>query len=250
MNNFNLAENLILATHITGVYDVNRNTTLADDDFSLVSDWSKSIAQNGLQGIVFHNNFSKETCAANESEHLGFVKINYNTVYNPNVYRYLVYDHFLNTYKNRIKNIFLTDISDVIVLKNPFIQSLYINNPTAIFCGDEPEVLENEWMQLHAKHLRTKIADYVHFENKFKNETLLNCGIIGGNIEVMQPFVKQLCTIHQNFNNDNTSAYTGDMAAFNYLVRTAYSNNVIHGKPVNTVFKQYAPDQLCWFKHK
>ena len=50
--------NLIVASHITGIYDVNRNTTLANDDFSIVAEWARSIEALQLHGIIFHNNFS------------------------------------------------------------------------------------------------------------------------------------------------------------------------------------------------
>jgi len=40
---FKIPNNLIVASHITGIYDVNRNTTLANDDFSIVADWARSI---------------------------------------------------------------------------------------------------------------------------------------------------------------------------------------------------------------
>ncbi len=250
MIDFDIANDLILASHITGVYDVNRSAILNDDDFSMVFAWVTSIADLGLQGIVFHNNFSEATCKVYESELIRFVRVDYKAQYNPNVFRYFVYNEFLKVHCHSIENVFFTDISDVIVLKNPFVEHLYLSNPTAIFCGDEPEILDNEWMQKHAEHLRSKIADYANYEMYFKNETLLNCGIIGGRIEMIQPFINELWAIHQNFNSDNLTAYTGDMGAFNYLVRTKYNDKVIHGKPVNTEFKKYFEDPDCWFKHK
>ena len=39
MPTFREDSNLILACHITGIFDVNRNTTLPDDDFDLVKEW-------------------------------------------------------------------------------------------------------------------------------------------------------------------------------------------------------------------
>ncbi len=250
MIDFKLANNLIVSSCITGVYDVNRNSILKEDDFSIVSDWAKSITDLGLQGIIFHNSFSEATCKANENEFIRFIKVTYNAQYNPNVFRYFIYNEFLKEQSHCIKNIFFTDVSDVIVLKNPFLEQLYLQNQTAIFCGDEPENLDNDWMQKHSQHLRNQIADYANYETHFKNETLLNCGIIGGNVEMMLAFISQLWTLHQKFNSDNQTAYTGDMGVFNYLVRTKYNDQVIHGNPVNTEFKKYSLDTSCWFKHK
>ena len=248
--NFKISPNLIIATHITGVYDVNRSNTLADDDFSLVADWANSITQMGLQGVIFHNNFSERTCQLYQSDHIKFVKIEYNNQFNPNIFRYILYAQFLKKYVHQVKNIFFTDVSDVVVLKNPFSYSFFTDNPSFIFCGDEPTQLDNEWMQQHAKHLRDQIADYAQYEFDFKNHTLLNCGIMGGAVTVMYKFINELSAIHEQYNAANTTAYTGDMGAFNYLIRTKYNHLVKHGKPVNTIFKGYEMDNACWFKHK
>ena len=247
---FEIPKNVIAASHITGIYDVNRNNILADDDFTLVSEWANSITSLGLQGIIFHNNFSEKTCQLYQSNHIHFIKVEYLVQYNPNVFRYLIYAEFLEQYASAIRNIFFTDISDVRVLKNPFQEDLYLNNPSAIFCGDEPKILDNDWMQLHSQHLRSKIPDYIDYETKFKNSTLLNCGIMGGAISIMHPFIKELSSIHQEYNADNNTAYTGDMGAFNYLINKRHQEKVIHGRPVNTEFKSYSEDDSCWFKHK
>lgn len=247
---FDIASNLIVASHITGIYDVNRSTTLANDDFSLVADWANSITSLGLQGIIFHNNFSAGTCKLHQSSQIHFINIDYNSQYNPNVFRYFLYNQFLKSNSHFIKNVFFTDITDVVVLKNPFTDELYLDNSDAIFCGDEPEILDNEWMQMHSEHLRSKIPDYTDYEQQFKNETLLNCGIIGGNISIIKPFIEDLWAIHRENNAHNKTPYTGDMGAFNYLLRTRYHHQLIHGKPVNTEFKSYTYSDICWFKHK
>jgi hypothetical protein len=250
MIDFKITNNLILASHITGIFDVNRNTVLANDDFSIVSAWADSITALNLQGIIFHNNLSEATCQAHQSDNLRFVKVAYNPIYNPNVYRYFLYNEFLNSYSQQIDSVFFTDVSDVVVLKNPFVEKLFTDNPSTLFCGDEPEILGNEWMLNHGEHLRNKIVDYASFENKFKNDVLLNCGIFGGTISIVKTFIEDLWSIHESYNSDNVSAFTGDMGAFNYLVRTKYNANLIHGNPVNTEFKKYLSDSSCWFQHK
>jgi hypothetical protein len=244
-------ENLVMACHITGIYDVNRNTILANDDYEIIKDWADTLTKYNLKSIVFHNNFTEETCNKYKNETLSFIKIDHNPQFNPNIYRYFIYLDFLRQYGNSVQNLFITDISDVIVLNNPFIQKLFKDNPTAIFCGDETKPLDNEWMAAHSEHLRQNITDYAAYETQFKQHTLLNCGVIGGQIKVMLPFLEQLCFIHANYNKDNKTAYTGDMGAFNYLIRTQFNQQVIHGAPVNTIFKAYENQRTdCWFKHK
>ncbi|MFN6064621.1 MAG: hypothetical protein ACK49K_15205, partial [Bacteroidota bacterium] len=149
------------------------------------------------------------------------------------------------------ENVFVTDISDVVVVNNPFEHPFFIENPGTIFCGDEATILENDWMIDHSAHFRQKIADYSNYENKFANETLLNCGIIGGSIYMVKDFIQNLCAIHKQFNMDNRTLFTGDMGAFNYLARTKFNNQLKHGAPVNTLFKGYEMERRdCWFRHK
>ena len=243
--------NIVLACHITGIYDVNRNTTLQDNNYELVRNWAESLAAAHLQGVIFHNNFTAETCEKYENEHISFIKIDYDNRFSPNVYRYFIYRNFLQQEKHRLKNIFVTDISDVIVLRNPFSDPFFLENPTSIFCGDEPTILRTDWMQAHSEVLRNTIADFTDYEMKFGNETLLNCGIIGGEASLLYNFFQKLSSIHQQFNIDNKTAYTGDMGAFNYLARTQFNQKLKHGAPVNTIFKMYELERTdCWFRHK
>jgi hypothetical protein len=244
-------KNLVMACHITGVHDVNRNTTLAEDSYELVKDWAESITAANLQGVIFHNNFSEATCKLFESENISFIGITYDLQYNPNVFRYFVYRDFLQQYIQQINGIFITDITDVVLVNNPFIDPLFSENPNALFCGDEPKELHNDWMIAHGESLRKKIPDYAAYESSFGKETLLNCGIIGGAALLFFDFLQQLCAIHEYANRDNKTAYTGDMGVFNYLARTMFNQQLIHGAPINTVFKQYENDRKdCWFRHK
>jgi hypothetical protein len=244
-------KNVMLSCLITGIYDVNRNETLQNDNYLFIKDWCESILKLDLRGVIFHNNFTDQFCEKSANKHIEFIRIQYDKSFNPNVFRYLVYRDYLAKFSDEIENLFVTDISDVVVVKNPFLEPFYLENFDCIFCGDESKILENEWMEAHSEHLRSKIENYEKYEYEFKNHTLLNCGIIGGNIKVMQGFIEKLASIHQLNNHDNKTAYTGDMGAFNYLVRTQFNEKVKHGFPINTEFKGYQTNRDdCWFRHK
>ena len=240
-----------MACHITGVYDVNRNDTLEHDQYELVREWAESLTNAQVQGILFHNGFSEASCKKYTTDFVSFVRIKLNPSYNPNVYRYFVYSDFLQNQVSQVNKVFCTDVSDVVLVKNPFTDSFFLENTHAIFCGDEPKLLQNEWMFSHGAHLREKIPDYAAFEATFAHETLLNCGIIGGNAELFYQFIEQLCAFHELGNRDNKTSFTGDMGIFNFVARTQYNAQLMHGKPVNTVFKNYETERRdCWFRHK
>ncbi len=246
------SQNYIFASLLTGVYDVNRNELLKNDDFQIINEWYSSVLSLDLNAIIFHNTFSDKTVADYQNEHISFIKVDYDGKLNANVQRYIIYRDFVNQNFDKIKNIFVTDISDVVLVKNPFLQPLFLHHKSLkLFCGDEPKTLANEWMQEHSTHLRNCIEDFGNYEEKYRNETLLNCGIIGGSVVLMQNLLEQLSTIHQTHTIHNKTAYTGDMGAFNYVMRTAFHDSIIHGSPINTQFKNYEIERTdCWFRHK
>ncbi len=246
-----MQKQLIFACLFTGVYDVNRSETLPNNDYSLIEKWANSIIALKLHGVVFHNSFSPEIEAQYSNEYITFKYVSYNPIYNLSVYRYFVYHNYLLTHPNQIELLFITDSTDVEVLNNPFIQPLFLNNPDALFCGDEPTTLQNEWMMKHSTHFRNQIPKFSAYEEKFANETLLNCGIVGGNINIMAALIKELVQFHEQYNQNNKTAYTGDMGALNFIVRSNFNKQLLHGNPINTMFKSYEINNTnCWFRHK
>ncbi len=244
-------KDIILGAYFTGVFDVNRNETLSNDDVKPILIWLNSLKKFKQSIVLFHNSFSDNTIKLFEHELVTFVPVKLDANYSPNVYRYFLYYNFLKKNINLLKNVFVTDVTDVEMLCNPFTSNFFIKHSDKIFCGDEPTIHNNKWMRDHNEFFRKSIDKFETYENRFANETLLNCGIIGGEATVMQHFLDELCSLHQLYNQNNPTAFTGDMGLFNYLIRTKYNEQVYHGSPVNTVFKEYEyNDDGCWFRHK
>ncbi len=242
-------KNVILATYLTGIFDVNRNETLQNNQISPIVLWIESLIKNNLRGVVFYNSLA-EAELEKYSNFVKFIKVETDVAYSPNVMRYFFYLQFLQ--KNiEILNVFVTDITDVEVKINPFNSSFFFKNSNKIFCGDEPKILANEWMYNHSTSFRNSIADFEAYELQNSNETLLNCGVIGGNRKIILSLFEKLCAFHKKYNYDNKSKYTGDMGAFNYILRTQFYGKILHGTPINTIFKMYENERVdCWFQHK
>jgi hypothetical protein len=242
---------VVLASLLTGLHDVNRDATLEADDFGHVAQWAEAIRVAGLLGIIFHNGFSLDTVARHTGEHLRFERVTADPAYNPNVNRYFFYRDFLLQHAGEFSDVALTDISDVVIVRNPFTAAEYLAHPAAIFCGDEPKTLDNPWMQAHSAHFRKQVPGFADYEAAFAQSTLLNCGVVLGKVSTICSLLEQLCQLHLTYNRHNPSAYTGDMGAFNYVVRTHFTGRTIHGTPVNTVFKSYETTRTdAWFRHK
>ena len=82
IQNFPPNEGVILACHITGFHDVNRNTTLVNDHYELVKAWAESVVAAGLKGIIFHNNFSEQTCERFQNESIAFMRVEHDPRFN------------------------------------------------------------------------------------------------------------------------------------------------------------------------
>lgn len=247
----NNATNFIFASLLTGVYDVNRNEILQQNQFGTIQKWYDSIVKLQLSAIVFHNTFSKKIVEKYANEYVQFIAVEYDGKLNPNVLRYFIYRDYIRQHSQHINNLFVTDITDVEVINNPFENKTFIENPDSLFCGDEPKLLDNEWMQAHNDHLRNSMPGFTLYEELNKNKTLLNCGVIGANISVMELLLAEMIAIHDAYSFTNKTAYTLDMGVFNYIARTAFADKIIHGEPVNTIFKKYEIERTdCWFRHK
>ena len=245
------AKNYIFASLLTGVYDVNRKEHLGENDFRIIQKWYDSIVKLQINAIVFHNSFSKETVEKNTNSYIQFVEVDYDQRLNPNIYRYFVYQSFLKQTSLEINHLFVTDISDVEVLNNPFDSNFYLENSDSLFCGDEPKLLGNDWMRNHCNHLRNLIPEFGVFEELNQQQTLLNCGIIGSNISAMKKLFDRMVALHEAYSFTNETEYTLDMGVFNYVVRNTFANKIIHGEPINTVFKKFEIERTdCWFRHK
>ncbi len=244
-------KNYIFASIFTGIYDVNRNEILPDDVFDIIREWYISVQQLGLNGVIFHNTFSQKTVERYQTAQIKFIYIEYDTRLKPNVFRYFCYRNFLAQHASMVESVFVTDIADVVVLQNPFEHALFVANPNALFCGDEPEILHNPWMYQHATRLRERIADYADYEQQYANQTLLNCGIIGGRLAIMQTLLQMLTALHEAHSIGNQTTSTLDMGAFNYVARSHFEGQLLHGAPINTTFKKYETERIdCWFRHK
>lgn len=247
----NNATNFIFASLLTGVYDVNRNELLNRNDFGIIQKWYDSIIKLELNAIVFHNSFSAKVVEKYTNEFIQFVEIDYDKKLKPNIFRYFIYQDYIQKNLTAISNLFVTDITDVEVINNPFESQVFTKNIDCLFCGDEPEILDNDWMHNHCHHLRICMPEFSLFEELNQQEVLLNCGVIGGNITVMKLLLDKMVAIHQTVSFTNKTDYTLDMGVFNFVARTAFVHKLFNGEPVNTVFKKYENLRNdCWFRHK
>ena len=77
---------MVLACHITVVYDVNWNQTIQHHDYDLVKEWMESMVSLELNCNLFYKGFSKSTIAAFHNKPILFVKTDYDKRFNPTIF--------------------------------------------------------------------------------------------------------------------------------------------------------------------
>ncbi|KAF0370617.1 hypothetical protein JIO05_08420 [Pediococcus acidilactici] len=143
----------------------------------------------------------------------------------------------------------LTDATDVTMLNYPFDKV----KPNVLYMGDETNFL-------FVNDLVIDRDDPEYMTNFFlENGNLLptlNLGIIVGTratlIEYLGTMVKLLTEAKLKFKQGNAAYHLGqyEMGISNYVAYKYFSDRLVHGREVSTVFSGFQTHSSAWFKHK
>lgn len=230
----------IIACYFTGCKDDQRGAFKLPDDHGYISEWYNSVINIELTPVILYDYLSNEFIS--EYPKARFFRMKVNPGYQLYDFRWLSYGRYL-FHEKSIKNAFFTDISDVIVKKNPFIQPEY--NENTLFIGDELLTLQS-WPMLH---VQPEIKELVGYENIIDRRTLLNGGIIGGSRNIMLKYFHYMRDVIRNVKHRNSNT-TVDIPLYNYVAYKHF-DNIVHGPPVNSIFTKYEYHRNdVWFVHK
>lgn len=164
---------------------------------------------------------------------------------NPYFQRWMSYYDYLIKHKDSISWVFMTDCTDVELLKMPEPQ------PGFIYMGDEPDLIgKSTWLQYHHKHSQLQT-----FYKKFGVYQMVNAGILGGYVDDVLPFIRAIIDtyvqmLHESIKKHVNGPGMTDMGIFNYVAYTQFRDKISHGPHVNTRFKANERNDISWFKHK
>lgn len=231
----------IITTYFTSEKDPQRPDIWANDDFSIIEEFYKSIQKNDLNTIILIDNSSEEFINQYKTDKIDFIRCDSSGLNMVDV-RWGLYNQLLKN-KPDISEAFFVDVSDVVVLKNPF---SFIKSDK-IYCGDEETInSENKWMLNRYSLLNH--PEINSLSSNYLNKKVLNAGILGGNRKFLLDITAKISDI---LNYSKIKKTTVDMCVFNHVLYTYYENIIIHGQPVNTVFRAEDIDnETAWFKHK
>lgn len=199
---------------------------------------------SNIKLVVFYDELTEEFISKYNSEYIVFIQVPECGEYSPHDYRWLIYENF--TENNEFDKVFFTDISDVLIKSNPFINL----DPEILYMGDEEGKLwDNEWTENRHSYYQVTLNDYndIYFLNK--KQQFLNAGILGGYRDIVLQFLNKMVEYTQ-ITVDGKSGSITDMLLFNYI-NYKYFPKRKHGAPVNSIFwKNETHREDVWFVHK
>lgn len=222
-------QNILLTCYFAGVEDSQRKAKW-QPDIKQLEPLIKSLKSSKL--IVLHDCFDEVPKYRN----VEFVKVS--TSVNPYIQRWISYREYLRDNKHRIGKVFCIDATDVEVLKEPEWDSI----KSGIVTGDENEIVNCKWIVNNHKN---KVL--LDFFGKYGHRQLLNAGILGGSVENVSEFIRQMVDFYTYNSRDFGMT---DMGLFNFIAYTNWEGRIKSGREVCTEFKKFETNNVSWFKHK
>jgi hypothetical protein len=172
----------------------------------------------GLHGRVFHDGLSRQFTRRLSTDRIRFLRVPRWYLHSANDHRFLVYRAFLRSYG--APRVFMTDISDVILARDPF---ALVSDDRLYVGRDEGTLGESTWLRKLAK----RIGDerYLAFLDSHGHERIANAGVLGGETRQVARFLDRMVAEFRQIDRPGINA---NMMVFNYVAHTQFG------------------DRLCW----
>lgn len=165
--------------------------------------------------------------------------------YNLGQNKMLLFRDYLKKHRSEYNKVLLSDIFDVVVLKDGLFD--YIDNDK-LYIGDETNKLNIDFIYYNSQAL-LKYDKFNQWHQSNKNKTLLNTGLIAGNIDLVIDLLDKMGDIilrYCKYYNEGD-----DMFILNYVCYEYYNDILVHGKPFNTLFNTHEHNNKeCYLAHK
>jgi len=213
------------------------------NSFNYISQWYNSIVNTGISGRIFYDNLADDFIKKYSTEKIQFIKVSPSD-YSNNDWRFFCYRNYLEDHS--FDNIFLTDGSDVKVVKNPSLIISEYPDIDLFVCKDSIMLNNFPYCQLHEQVGWSNLEWFIKNQN---NLPLINMGVIGGSYKNIKEFLQAFCTTRIRL---GTPDFNSDMWVGQYVFRQILSDKkIMIGEPFTSNFKSYEDDRKdVYFIHK
>ncbi|MGE2080883.1 glycosyltransferase family 2 protein [Enterobacter asburiae] len=228
--------NLVITTLLTSQPDPQRGGKMNPDPRALQV-WADSIS--GALPIVLADELKESPTGADLVE-VPLVDMS------PYFARWLHIYQFLRSHPE-YHLVWCTDGTDVEMLREPWAEM----ETGKIYVGSEHKTYADEWMT--ANHHGKVYSDFLQ---QYRDEPLLNAGLLGGSREDVMEFAHRiirqyyLIESHRFWKMEVAPATLVDMGAFGMAAKS-FGDRIVTGPRIHTVFKTDGVGRECaWFRHK
>jgi hypothetical protein len=121
-----------------------------------------------------------------------------------------------------------------------------IKNNT-LYCGSEyKDKLLSTYMKKKFKYIT--ISDFDEVLNQYRDHTLLNAGVVGGDYNICIRLLEKLTQYHSQVSKNIKISL--DMPIFNYVLFKYFKENIDYGIHINTRFWCNEYNNISIWKHK
>ncbi|WP_426422789.1 hypothetical protein [Pediococcus acidilactici] len=243
--------NVVISEFIVNMKDPFKNADNNNVNISkAVANQAKSLAEHYVPFYVLTN--------ANSQEGLAGAHIVHHDLFNhfPNLslyfHRILMAYEFLQSHPE-IKKAALTDATDVVMLNYPF-DSV---KDGILYMGDEPfYIFATQTINITSITGRPEIKEINNFIKENALLQTLNLGVMVGTRAVLLEYLGIMVKI---ITDTQLAVAQGqpeyqlseiEMALSNYVAYQYFSDRLIHGREVTTVFEGMQKTSSAWFSHK
>lgn len=202
--------------------------------------WYISVVRAGLSAKIFIDEPNDYVVNKYSTEKLEFVMRTEKGI-NPIDYRWIILRDYLVS-NPQIEAFLMMDISDTTILKNPF----DFMEKGKIYIGDENTASWIGWMSSRVGNINN--AGCFERYERYKDQRLLNCGLFGGYVADVMPYLNLVCERLLEYNYVHDSI---DMIVFNEVMRLEANDKLFYGEPFNTEFWKWdINNPNCYLQHK
>jgi hypothetical protein len=256
-------EEVIITCYFTKKADPQSNIVRAVADIKYIEPWYYSILKLKIKGIIIHDGLEDSFIQQYQNEYVQFREFKAGK-YSIFEERWMAYYLFIS--ETNLKNVFITDASDVIITKAPF---NVITNPLTLYIGRDGanKIGLSSWM---TEELDNYITDSkCKIRRTYYYQQVYNAGVVGGSRKLLLFFIgrvirKTLLTktsCHKDMNLLNLVIHENFFPKLRIMpyekIATIVENDnhithkyLISGYPLNSEFNKYQNDSDAYFIHK
>lgn len=222
--------NVVFGVYYNDGKDLQRNVIIDPNNYEYIKNWSESAKNLNMKCILLTDGSCSEDFInqySNNNLEIKKVTKKYKGCLND-----IKFLDIMDCLCDKYENIFITDVSDVHFLKNPF--DLIKENKLYIGCEQKNnrEIYKCKEIAWARATYGAKMPTF-----PFWDENFLNCGIIGGSSKVINLFLNNYKKIF--YSREWPANFPNDMIISTLVAYTYFKDQIVTGFPLHTIFKKY-----------